>query len=105
MIVIATLQAHEEHAHELEQALAHTVGPAQAEEGCLVYALHQVQGSPGRFVLVEGWASRSAYDAHMNSSHTAALVATLGKLLSAPPAIEVCEPLELGDPVKAIAST
>ena len=38
----------------------------------------------------------------MKSEHTAELIAALGSLLAEAPVIEVCRPIELGDPAKGL---
>ncbi|MET8580318.1 putative quinol monooxygenase [Streptomyces collinus] len=35
-----------------------------AEDGCVNWEAYQSQGDPGRFVLVERWASRAHWEAH-----------------------------------------
>ena len=56
----------EAEALELFQGL---VGPTHAEDGCILYALHQGADDPRRLAFVERWASREQLDAHLASPH------------------------------------
>ncbi|WP_328923321.1 antibiotic biosynthesis monooxygenase [Streptomyces sp. NBC_00190] len=66
VIQIRTLAGRGQEQVEAFERLAPVV---RAEEGCLQYDLHRVQGDPDRYVLVEEWASRAALAAHDASAH------------------------------------
>ena len=40
-----------------------------AEDGCIAYDLHRVDGDEDRFVLIERWRSREALAAHDSTPH------------------------------------
>lgn len=41
----------------------------RAEDGCVAYDLHRVDGDEDRFVLLEKWRSREALAAHESTPH------------------------------------
>ncbi|MEV4429144.1 putative quinol monooxygenase [Streptomyces sp. R-07] len=67
-----------------EQALA-LVAPTLAEPGCLSYRPYQDPVEPGSWIVVEEWADRAAFEAHLRSPHLAAAMAAGPELLSGPP--------------------
>lgn len=80
----------------LETVIAHT----HTEEGNISYALHRDIEQPGRFVMVERWASREALDEHFTKPYMAELFAALPAHVAAPPVIIQTEPVPLGDAEK-----
>ncbi|MFD0279778.1 putative quinol monooxygenase [Kitasatospora sp. NPDC127111] len=66
LVLITTLPGRGQEQIAAYERLAPVV---RAEDGCLQYDLHQVEGDPDRFVLVEHWASRSALAAHDVTPH------------------------------------
>jgi quinol monooxygenase YgiN len=99
LVIVARLQAREGQEAALQQALTDAVDPTHAEDGCVVYALHASTEDPTRFVLIEGWATTEAYDAHVGKPYVADLIARLGQV-ALPPEVETFRPLSLGDAVK-----
>jgi quinol monooxygenase YgiN len=69
-----------------------------AEEGCLLYALHDA--ADGSLVLLEKWESQELLDAHSAGEPVKRLGAALDGLLDAPPAVLTMTPLPAGDPDK-----
>ena len=51
-----------------------------AEEGCEGYVFSGDLNDPGRFYIAEQWASQEAMDAHMQTPHLAALMASWGNV-------------------------
>ncbi|HIC7211824.1 MULTISPECIES: putative quinol monooxygenase [Burkholderia cepacia complex] len=47
----------------------------RAEEGCIEYDLHPVDGDEDRFVFIERWASKEAFAAHNKTPHILAAIA------------------------------
>jgi len=74
--------------------------PTHAEDGCLLYALHQDRSDPGRLIFVERWSSADALRAHAASAHIteAARVAADEDLLAAPVDVMILDPVPGGDP-------
>lgn len=50
-----------------------------AEEGSVAYTFSADLADPGRFHLVEQWASAEAMDAHMQTAHLAEFMAKIGQ--------------------------
>lgn len=57
------------HGPEQVAAFERLAPVVRAEEGCLQYDLHAVEGDPDRFVLLELWASEEALAAHDVTPH------------------------------------
>ncbi|MEB0140956.1 MULTISPECIES: putative quinol monooxygenase [unclassified Undibacterium] len=56
----------------------------RAEAGCLQYDLHEVNGKPEQFVLIERWSSQAALDAHDIAPHMLAAAAGNRRFRSGP---------------------
>jgi len=56
---------------ELKSLLTDMVKPSQAEKGCLLYEIYQINEKPNTFVVIESWENEAALDGHKNSSHYA----------------------------------
>ncbi|MDQ6934128.1 MAG: antibiotic biosynthesis monooxygenase, partial [Actinomycetota bacterium] len=52
--------------------------------------------APGTFVTVEEWRESADLDAHLQTEHIQAALATLGSELATPPAIHPLKPLDVG---------
>jgi quinol monooxygenase YgiN len=53
-------------------AFTRLVPTVRAEPGCIQYDLHQVEGDPDRFVILEQWESEEALSAHNSAPHMVA---------------------------------
>jgi len=58
------------------------VALSTSEPGCNRYELHVDHEVPLRYVLIEAWANKASWDAHMITSHVLALVADASRLTS-----------------------
>ena len=97
IVVVGSLKARPGKEDEAREALAGSVTPTHAEDGCVLYALHQGAADPARFAFVERWESQEQLDAHLGSEHIAAVLARAGELLAEPPDIVAYAPLPDGD--------
>ena len=59
----------------------------RAFDGCESCTLHRDQDAPGRFVLVERWATRANYEAYLQWRTERGDVERLAPLLAGPPTI------------------
>jgi quinol monooxygenase YgiN len=100
VVVSAVFHVKDGRADEAIAAFTDTVVSTHDEAGCLSYALHRDKNDPNVLVLVERWTSQVALEAHIQQPYVAALGAKAGDLLAAPPAIHICDPIPIGDPVK-----
>jgi len=85
---------HEQARAALEGALA----DVHAEDGCLLYALHDA--ADGTLVLIEKWGSQGVLGAHAAGEAVKRLTASIEGLLEVPPTVVTMAPLPGGDPVK-----
>jgi quinol monooxygenase YgiN len=97
IVVVGTLRARPGREAQAREALEGLVEPTHAEEGCILYALHQSPDDPTRLAFVERWASREHLDAHLQSPHVAGLIERVDELLSEAPDIVVYDAVPLGD--------
>ncbi len=97
IVVVGSLKARPGKEDELEQALGSLVAPTHAEAGCILYALHRAIDDPARFAFVERWESREHLDAHLGSSHVAALLERADELLAEPADIVAYDPRPGGE--------
>jgi len=91
--VTAAFQARPGKESELKRVLSGLLGPTRQESGCLNYDLHASKQDPAKFLFHENWASQSALDAHLQSSHVKALLPRVEELCSEFPLILVWEKL------------
>jgi len=97
IVVVGSLKARPGKEDEAREALAGLLAPTHAEDGCILYALHQGAADKTRFSFVERWESQEKLDAHLGSDHIAAVLARAGELLSEPPDIVAYDALPQGE--------
>lgn len=85
--VVARLVAEADKVEELKAVLSGLMEPTRVEEGCLQYELYQNQADPTDFTFVEEWASATALDAHLASTHIQEAIQKLDGLIAVPPDI------------------
>jgi quinol monooxygenase YgiN len=100
VVVVATVQVRPGTEEEALAALTAGVAGAHTEDGCLAYALHRDLDEPTRFVVVERWTSQEALDQHSREPHLVKLLADVGPLAAAPPAILRTAAVPAGDAAK-----
>lgn len=83
---------------EAKAAFEGVLAGVHAEEGCLLYALHDA--ADGTLVLLEKWESQELLDAHSVGEPVQRLRAAVGGLLEGPADVVTMTPLPSGDPVK-----
>lgn len=87
--VIARLNAQDGKEAQLEQLMAELGETVLAEEeGCSMYLLCRGQ-EPGKYVMIERYASQEAFAAHARSAHFRDALPKLGALLDGGPQIEI----------------
>lgn len=74
---------------DAQQTFDDVIGPfleqSRRSEGNLDFQLLRVEGEPHRFVLLERWESRAAFEAYLGSDAFAAFRIQVGPLLAGPP--------------------
>jgi len=65
---VVTITAKEGRADELVKAFDSARDAIQAEDGCLMYALHRSQTNPNCFYVTELYRDQAALDAHLNGA-------------------------------------
>ena len=89
--VVATFQARPGKEAELKKALTGLVAPTRREAGCINYDLHVSPEDPAKFLFDENWTRQAHLDAHLKSTHIAALLPQMNDLCTAFPEIKVWE--------------
>lgn len=97
VVVVGSLKARPGKEDEAAEALAGLVAPTHAEDGCILYSLHQGVDDKTRFAFVERWESQEQLQAHLGSDHIAALIARADELLAEPPDIVAYGALPAGE--------
>ena len=100
IVVVGALKAQAGKEDDTRDALASLVEPTHAEQGCILYALHQGVDDPTRFAFIERWSSREDLDTHLQSDHIAAVLQRADELLAEPPDIAVYDAVPGGDAQK-----
>jgi quinol monooxygenase YgiN len=97
IVVVGSLKARPGREDEARAALEALVAPTHAEDGCILYALHQGTDDPTRLAFVERWTSREHLDAHLASPHLVELGARVDELFTEPPDIVAYAPVPGGE--------
>lgn len=97
IVVVGSLKARPGKEDATREALDALVAPTHAEDGCILYALHQGADDATRFAFVERWSSQEQLQAHLGSDHIAAVLTRVDELLSEPPDIVVYGALPGGE--------
>ncbi len=100
VVVVGSFTAQPGKEAEGLEAFKALVEPTHAEDGCILYALHQGSDDPARLAFVERWASREALDAHLQSPHVQAILARAEELFGQSGDIVVYEAVPEGKTVK-----
>ena len=89
--VVAVLQGRPGQGAALLELWPGLSAQVRAEEGCLAYDLHRVQGDDDRFVVLERWASLEALAAHGRAPHMREFGNQAAGLMAAAPEITVLD--------------
>jgi quinol monooxygenase YgiN len=95
-VLIGKMRAKPSCEAKLEAVLKTLSKGTYTEPGCLFYALHRDMNDSLLFVLVEGWASKEALDAHVNSPHFLKEFPLLSSLIVGEPELTYLTPLSKG---------
>jgi quinol monooxygenase YgiN len=97
VVVVGSFKAQPGKEAEALQAFKDLVAPTHAEDGCILYALHQGADDPSQLVFIERWASREALDAHLKTPHIAAVLERVEELFGHSGTITVYNAVPEGD--------
>jgi len=75
LTIVAVITARPGAEDALEARLRGLIAPSRADPGCERYDLHRSVEDPRVFLFYETWASRAAWEAHMETEHLAAFKA------------------------------
>jgi quinol monooxygenase YgiN len=82
VVVVGSFTAREGKEQEAREAFEELVAPTHAEDGCILYALHQGVEDPRRLAFVERWESPELLQAHLGSDHVQAVLAKADELFA-----------------------
>jgi quinol monooxygenase YgiN len=102
VVVVGSFTAQPGKEREAAEALRALVEPTHAEDGCILYALHQGTDDPRRLAFVERWTSREKLDAHLSTPHVQDLLAHVEELFGDSADIVVYEGLPGGETKKGL---
>lgn len=92
-VLIVELQAAPARRAELESLLASLVRHARSETGILHYAVQRQQDDPSRYILIEYYRDKQAWEAHIADPVVAGRIAQFSALLTAAPKLSFCDQL------------
>jgi quinol monooxygenase YgiN len=96
-VVTMVLDAAEGRAGQLGGVLARYVVLARGHDGCTNVDLCASVTHPGRFVVIQKWASADAQRAHFDSAEMVAMAEGCRGLLAAPPDVDLLEGVSAHD--------
>ena len=94
VVVTAVFHPAEGRAAELTEALRGAIPAVHAEQGCLLYAIHDAED--GTITMIEKWESRESLAAHAACPAVRALQDAVGGLLARPVVVTTMDPLPAG---------
>ena len=97
VVVVATVVPRPEHRDDVIAAYLVAIPKVHAEDGCELYALHQMED---RVMMIEKWASREALGAHSRGAALAELRSALAGKTAGPAEVLVLDTVPAGDPGK-----
>ena len=100
IVVVGSFTALEGKEADALAAFEALLEPTHAEDGCILYALHQGQDDPRRLAFVERWASKEHLQAHLGSDHIQAVLARADELFADGGDIVVYDPRPGGERTK-----
>jgi quinol monooxygenase YgiN len=100
IIIVGSMKARPGQETALRDTLAELAFATHAEQGCILYAVHQGTDEPNRFVIIERWQSQEALDEHIRSDYMTAVLARAGELLADAPDSAAYTALPYGDIAK-----
>jgi quinol monooxygenase YgiN len=100
VVVVGSFTARPGQEEQARQAFQALVAPTHAEDGCILYALHQGVDDPRRLAFVERWASKEQLQAHLESDHVKEVLGRADELFSDGGDIVVYEAVPGGEAAK-----
>ena len=100
LVTIAKLHARRGREADARAALHEAQVGTHTEPGCRLYALHVDESDPGAFVMVEGWDSDAAMEAHLAAPYLQELIGKSDGLFDGPVEVQRLIALPGGDPDK-----
>lgn len=83
-VIAASMRAKSGQEAAMRELLLSLVPPTRAEEGCVLYDLHQDLNDPAEFLFYEIWENREVWLKHMESPHLLAFRKSSEGLLESP---------------------
>ncbi|MBO1359062.1 antibiotic biosynthesis monooxygenase [Acetobacter sacchari] len=91
--VVAIVKAKPGKVEEVIAAITPCVALSREEEANHAYTPHRDLDDPETIVFIERWASRDAFNAHLETEHFKTMADKLGDLLAQPIAIHLLKPI------------
>ncbi|WP_083913362.1 putative quinol monooxygenase [Nocardia concava] len=88
---ISTLQARPGKEPQVRAQALSLIDPSLSEPGCLSYQPYQHPTDPSRWVVIESWSTRAAFEAHLRSPHLQEAFEAGAELLTGPPQEQLFE--------------
>jgi len=82
VVVVGSFSAREGKESEAVSAFRALVEPTHAEDGCVLYALHQGRDDARKLAFIERWESKELLEAHLQSDHVKDVLAKADDLFA-----------------------
>ncbi|MET3932183.1 putative quinol monooxygenase [Arthrobacter sp. OAP107] len=94
VVVTAVFHPRDGKKEQLAKALQESIPAVHAEEGCLLYAIHDA--ADGTITMIEKWTSPELLGAHAKGPAVAALDAAVDPLIDSPTTVTTMTPINAG---------
>jgi len=100
VVVTAIFTPVEHKKSELAAALVASIPAVHAEQGCILYAIHDAED--GTITMLEKWASRADLAVHADGAPVAALNAAIADLIASPVVVTLMDAIPAGTPEQGL---
>jgi len=100
VVVTAIFTPAEGRSSELVRALVASIPAVHAEQGCILYAIHDAED--GTITMLEKWASRDDLAVHAAGEPVAALNAAIEGLIATPVVVTLMDAIPAGTPEQGL---
>jgi len=69
LTIVAHIKAKADKVELVKTELLKLIETTRAEQGCIIYNLHQDNENPAHFLFYENWESRDLWQTHMDNQH------------------------------------
>lgn len=87
---ISKLYAKEDKVDEFIEVFKEMIPPTKEEEGCIQYEMYQDEEEPSLLIVLEQWATKEAFDGHLETDHFKRIVPRMTELMAKESEFNLC---------------